>query len=418
MTLAEEAHEAFEAPNAMPRLRTPVLPSLSAPIVTWGDVFRRGVVLVITVAITLLVLFGLVSLGSLTFGITGAFARTVFYRQVFALVIGFCALLLFSHIDYRILRTLQQPLLVFTVLMLTLLLFFGVSIHGSRAWVVIGGVSIQVSELAKFSFLISLAGYAARWTRQLKKISHLLVSLLGTAVFVVLIFFEPDFGTAAVYVLVWVSFILALGIERRQLAPLALAFGGLAMFLWIFVLVPYQKERIHTFLNPGRDPLGAGYNLQQSLVAIGSGGLWGRGFAQGSQSQFAYLPEAQSDFVFSVVGETFGFVGISIVLVLWVCLLASLLFLTLRLIDEFAAFFTLGFALLLFWEVTLPIAIALSFLPVTGLALPFMSAGGTSLVVHLAMLGTLLNILKTAPLRVREDPVHFLQDGLTPSVPM
>jgi rod shape determining protein RodA len=391
----------------MARLRFPVLPTLHSPVVTWGDVFSRSPVLLFTVSLVLILAIGLASLTSLTFGAAPADARAILERQLGALAVGFILAVVCAHVDYRIWRSAHWVLFFATIAFLFALLFFAPLVRGSRAWLFFGGVSVQGSEVAKFAFLVFLASYAARWTRELRKLKHLLMSLLGATAVVMLIFFEPDIGGAALYILLWVSFMLAIGLDRRQLFILALSAIALAAVLWFALLAPYQQERVRTFLHPGADPQGSGYNLRQSLAAIGSAGWFGRGFAGGSQSQLRYLPESQSDFLFAVVAENFGFVGVLLLLMLWMGVLGSLLFLFPQFVDDFAAFFCLAFSLLLFWEAVIPIAISLGLLPVTGLTLPFMGAGGSSLVIHLALVGVLFNIMKNTPRRLRVAAVDM-----------
>ncbi len=389
------------------RARVAVMPTVRSPVVLWREVFSRPETIVFVAAVTLLILIGLLVFASLLFGSAGASQREVFLRQLGALGTGVVLAVLLANLDYRFWKSVHPILFAATTMLLLAVLVFGVPIRGIRAWFMVGGMTLQVSEVAKFSFVVFLAQYASRWTRHVRELRHLLATLLGTVTFSLLIFFQPDFGTAALFVFVWISFLLAMGLGRRELAVMGFATAVVAATLWFGVFRPYQKERILTFLDPIRDPQGSGYNIRQSLTAIGSGGMFGLGFAQGPQSQLRFLPEAQSDFLFAVVGETFGLVGMTMVYVLWVAVLGSLLYLLPRLVEEFAAFFTLALILLLFWEAIIPMAIALSLFPVTGLALPLMSAGGSSLVVHLGMIGVLMNILKNAPLRVREEAVVF-----------
>ncbi len=387
----------------MKRLRAKVEPTLRAPVVLWREVFTRPAVVVLVASLVLLATIGLVILASLSWGVADAGARAVLVRQLASLGVGLFAAIVVANIDYRFWKTINPILVVVTLGALAAVLFFSAPIRGIRAWVTIGGATIQVSEFAKFSFIVFLAQYASRWTRHLKRLNHLLVTLVGAAAYLLLILFEPDFGTTALLMFVWASFVFSIGLGRRQLMVLLLSACVLGTVLWVGVLRPYQKQRVFTFLNPTRDPQGSGYNVRQSLAAIGSGGVFGLGVAQGSQSQLRFLPESQSDFIFSVIGETFGLVGLVLVYGLWSAVFVSLLFLLPRLVEDFAAFFTLAFTILLFWEVIIPMAIALALFPVTGLALPLMSAGGSSLVAHLMMIGVVFNILKNTPLRIRDE---------------
>jgi len=173
---------------------------------------------------------------------------------------------------------------------------------------------------------------------------------------------------------------------------LAVAFVLIAVFAWFFVLANYQKDRIKTFVDPSHDPLGAGYNVQQSIIAVGSGRVFGRGLGAGSQTQLRFLPEGQTDFIFSVIAEELGFAGVSVVFIALSLLWYRLIKIALRARDDFGLFVVMGSCVLIFGEIGINIGATLGMLPVTGIALPFVSAGGSSLLMHLLLIGLVLSV--------------------------
>ena len=211
-----------------------------------------------------------------------------------------------------------------------------------------------------------------------------------------LILLQPDLGSAAVIGALWFGMLILSGVKKRYVAGLLLALLLGAVLAWVFVFQQYQKDRVLNFLYPEKDPLRSGYNVSQSIIAIGAGQLSGRGLGFGSQSQLHFLPEAQTDFIISVIGEELGFVGMSLVLVLYSALLWRLLVLARRSEDDFSAFLLFGTSFLFFIQIVVNIGGASGVLPVTGVTLPFLSYGGSSLIMNCALIGMAESIVRSS----------------------
>lgn len=273
------------------------------------------------------------------------------------------------------------------LIMLIAVLIFGTTIRGTTGWFRVGAFSFQPAEFAKIALIIFLAWRVERQGRRFEKKSFILVTALVTGILAGLILSQPDIGSATILFLIWFGLLLLLKTKKRHL--LVIVACMLAGFLvgWFFLFQEYQKERLLTFMNPERDPLGSGYNVTQSIIAIGSGGLAGRGLGFGSQSQLHFLPEAQTDFIFSVIGEELGFIGTAVVLALYLLLLYRLIRIARYAKNDGAVYTTLGIALLFLSHIIINIGAALGLLPVTGVTLPLVSYGGSSLLMNFFAVG-------------------------------
>jgi rod shape determining protein RodA len=314
-------------------------------------------------------------------------------RQLGWLGIGTLALLVGLLPDYRRLERLALPFYVLCVLLLVVVLFVGPVINGSQRWIVWGPVRMQPSELAK----IAVIAVFARFLSRRASLSDMTFTELGVpalllAVPAALVLREPDLGSALVISLIAGSFLL---LARVRLGTLVWMAGGgvaAASLAWLFYLRDYQKERLLTFLDPERDPLGSAYHAIQSQIAVGSGGLLGEGFLKGTQSQLDFLPEQQTDFVFSVLAEEWGFAGAGIVLGAYVALMLRGLVIARASKDVFGCALAVGVVALFFWSGAINIGMVLGVLPVVGVALPFLSAGGSALVTCMFAIGLLMNV--------------------------
>jgi rod shape determining protein RodA len=297
------------------------------------------------------------------------------------------AVLLF---DYRHLKTLAWPLFVLTICLLAAVPLWGKTIYGARRWLSFGLFNFQPSELAKISILILGAKILARGQepmgfKQLAAITA--VGLVPAALIVV----QPDLGSGLNLLLLLGGIILYRGLTARVLKVLAVAVPALVPMGWFF-LHDYQKQRILTFLNPGNDPLGAGYHIIQSQIAIGSGGLWGKGFLSGTQSQLRFLPEKHTDFAVAVFGEEWGFVGMMILLALFCLFLASMFATAKEAKDRFGSFLAAGVFFYFFWQILINMGMVLGLMPVVGIPLPFISYGGSATMVNFCLIGLVLNV--------------------------
>ncbi len=315
------------------------------------------------------------------------------WRQLLWLGVGLVMLFVCVVPDYRILERLAIPFYVVCIVALVAVLVFGPVIHGSQRWFLVGGFRGQPSEIAKVAMLLLFARALQRHPANREiGVVDLLIPLALVALPAILILRQPDLGTAMLVVLVSGTYLLIAPLRARLLPSLGVGAIGVATASWFFVLRDYQKERILTFLNPERDPLGAAYHSIQSQIAVGSGGLFGRGFLQGPQSQLDFLPEQQTDFVFSVLGEEWGFLGACFVLLLYLGMMVRLLMIAHASKDQFGAYLAFGVVALFFWPTAINVAMVLSLFPVVGIPLPMLSYGGSSLLACMIGLGIAMNV--------------------------
>ena len=334
---------------------------------------------------------GLVTLYSaLSYG--GKVHSGVLTRQLYWLGVGFVMMILAFSVDYQWLERLAYPAYVVGLLLLLAVLLHGKTVSGSKRWLDLGVVVAQPSELMKPLLVIALARYFSKQEKRGGyRIRELALPVILVLLPVVLIVMEPDLGTAALLLAISVSMILFVGVSPRSLMVLGgVSLGSLPLF-W-FMMKGYQRQRILTLLNPERDPLGSGYHIIQSKIAVGSGQFWGKGFLHGTQSQLRFIPEHHTDFIFTVLAEEWGFVGSVLVLALFLCLLLRGLNVARRSRDQFGALLSFGITAIFFWHAAVNIAMVLGMLPVVGIPLPLVSYGGSSAVVTLASVGILLNV--------------------------
>ena len=314
-------------------------------------------------------------------------------RQLSWIGLGLVALLVTLLPDYRTLERVAVPVLVVCVVLLAAVLAFGPVVHGSQRWIVMGPVRFQPSELAKLGIVLFLARLLRRHMNPGGiGLAELAVPVLVIGVPIGLTLSEPDLGTALVQGLVAASFLVFARIQIRALAGLGLAGLAAVVGAWSFYLHDYQKERVFTFLDPERDPLGSAYHAIQSQIAIGSGGWLGKGYLRGPQSQLDFLPEQQTDFVFSVLAEEWGFLGGAVVLALYLALFVRGLMIARSSRDLFGTYLAVGVVALLFWPCAINLAMVLGMVPVVGVPLPLLSYGGSSLVTAFAGIGLLANV--------------------------
>jgi rod shape determining protein RodA len=342
-------------------------------------------------AVLMLVAIGLISLYSLA----GVSALPFFRRQLVWAGVGLALLIVSSLLDFRLFRT--QSAVVFagyllSVAFLALILAVGARIRGIRAWFQVGGIAIQPVELAKLMLVILLAKFFSKRHIEIYRIRHLIVSGAYVLVPASLVLLQPDLGSAIVMVTVWICVVLFSGMKVRHLAGLILMGGVAAAVAWSALLLPYQKSRIVSFLDPYRDPKGAGYQMIQSMVAVGSGRVWGKGLGYGSQSHLHFLPEPQTDFIFAAYAEEWGYVGTLILLALFFVVLWRIMRIGIGAKDNFSRLFTLGFAALIATQSFIHIGMNMAIMPITGITLPFVSYGGSSLIMSLVGIGIVQNI--------------------------
>lgn len=318
------------------------------------------------------------------------------HRQLLWLVIAALTYLILAHLDLRFIR--QTPVImvlygVSTALLIGLL-FFAEPVMGARAWFSLGPISFQPADLAKFSLIVLLAKYLSRRHVEIGDARHILVSGIYALVFVGLVVVEPDMGNAIILSGIWLGMMLVSGISKKHLAVLGVIALVVATALWFGGLKPYQRTRIISFINPAHDIHGAGYNAYQAEIAVGSGGLFGKGIGYGTQSKLRFLPEYQTDFIFAAFAEEWGFVGVVLLLGLYLTLFSRLLQIARAGATNFDTFFTLGTLILLSGHLFIHTGINLGLLPVTGTTIPFMSAGGSHLMLEFASLGIVTSLAR------------------------
>lgn len=354
---------------------------------------------VLFAAVFLLVCFGLVEIYSVALGHGGSGADVVnanminFKKQISFALIGFVLLFIFAFWDYYNLRSYSIYLYIFGVITLIVVLLFGVKIRGTTGWFYIGNLGIQPVELIKFIVILFLARYFSDVSLKFKPIKHLLISGSGVMLMVILVLLQPDFGSAAILFLVWIAMIMLAGFEKKYFVLIASFLLVSFVISWFFLFRPYQKERILTFFEPSYSPLEQGYNVAQAIIAVGAGGLTGRGIGFGSQSQLKFLPESQNDFIFAVISEELGFFGVLLVVFFFGVIFWRGLYCLRQINNDFGIFYILGFTSLIFIEMFINIGMNIGILPVVGLSLPFVSYGGSGLITNLMMVGVLQSII-------------------------
>jgi len=319
---------------------------------------------------------------------------TLFTKQILWVLIGSALGLWCCLTDYKQFETFAYYLYFGGVVLLGLLYPFGVKIEGAKRWLGFAGFYIQPSEFAKLGLIVALARYFSKRPVQ----GDLSLSELGLPILMVLlpfclVVFQPDLGTGLVLVGILGIVTLWIGLEKRDLLFLGVLTTIGCVGGW-FLLKDYQKQRILSFLDPWRDPLGTGYHLIQSKIAIGSGGIWGKGICLGTQARLGFLPEYHTDFVFALLGEEWGFAGAVVVILLFLGFLLWAFETAQKAKDPFGRFLAMGIMSLFLLHVTINIGMALGLLPVVGLPLPFFSYGGSCMVVSLLAVGLLLSIRK------------------------
>lgn len=315
-----------------------------------------------------------------------------FWKHLFLVFLGIILFFLTSFFDYRWLRSVAFILYITGIVLLVLLLFFGTTIRGTTGWFRLGGLSFQPVELVKLFFVIFLSYYFGRIGQNFFSIKNILLSAVSVSLVIGLVALQPDFGSAIVFLLLWLCFLLLVRTKRLYLITVFTSLIFIFLVSWFFIFAPYQKERILNFFNPGRDPLGSGYQITQAKIAIGSGQWWGRGLGLGPQSQLRFLPEGEADFIFAVLAEELGFLGASILLFLYAFLFWRLWRVVRSVRDNFSLFLGLGILLLLFIEVIINIGMNLGLMPLTGLPLPLLSSGGSSLLTTMLALGLMQSL--------------------------
>jgi rod shape determining protein RodA len=319
------------------------------------------------------------------------FSHPVVRQATFAGV-GLALALFLARVDYKVLNVLAGGLYVASIGALVWVLLVGESTYGSRRWILIGDTLVQPSEIAKLVVIIALAKYLSDNHERIGSVRVFVTSLAIAAVPAALVVAQPDLGSSVIFAAIWLGMVVVAGARWRHIATLI---GGALValpFAFLAFVADYQRERIQIWLNPESDPLGAGFQLLQAEIGIGSGGLWGKGLTKGSQTQLDFLRTQTTDYIFSVLGEELGFVGAMVLIGLFVLLLWRAIRVAEISPDIFGRLIATGLVIYILLQAFINIGVNTGLLPVTGIPLPFVSQGGSSLITLLVGLGILESI--------------------------
>ena len=313
-------------------------------------------------------------------------------RQVLRILVALAAFTLAFSIDYQLLAKFALPIYLTAVGLLGLVLLVGREAGGARSWLKLGVAQFQPSDIAKLATVLLLARFLASVNRRHVTARQILVACAIVAVPAGLVAMEPDFGGAAMFAPMLAGMLLVAGVSWRTLVAGALAAVLLGAGIWSFVLLDYQRERVQTYFAPDSDPLDAGYQVRQSKIAVGSGQLTGRGYMQGTQSQLRFLPALHTDFIFAVLAEEWGFLGVLMVLTLFVAFISNSVTVALRARDRTAILLVVGLLSGIAFHVIYNTGMVVGLLPITGIPLPFLSYGGSFLLSSFIATGLILGV--------------------------
>ncbi len=358
---------------------------------------------ILFIAIIVLVSLGLITIFSTSYSSVGTDFLNFRKQSTFS-VVGIILMTGISFFDYRALKNYTGLLYIIACLILIAVLFLGISIRGTTGWFDFGLFNFQPSEFVKIIAIIIIAKYLSKTANCLNDFKRVLVSGVYISLLIILILFQPDLGSALVLSFIWFAMLFVSGINKKYMALILLF--GLALFAgsWNCVFEDYQKDRISTFVNPQSDPLGAGYNVIQSTIAVGSGNIWGKGLGHGSQSQLNFLPEKHTDFIFAVIAEEMGLIGVIFMLGLFGIVFQRIFKIVSETQDNFGKLIVLGASFMIMFHLIINIGMNMGIMPVTGIPLPFISYGGSSLVSFLIMIGIIQSVhIKGGGYRIEKE---------------
>ena len=335
------------------------------------------------IAVTMVITFSLVTLFSID--------RNLFRSQFIFLIISAIAFLIFTQFNYSILRYYALQIYIASIIILTLVLFLGIESRGSVRWFELFGFRIQFSEILKPFLAMSMATFLTNLRTYSFKSFVLILALLSPLAF--LIFLQPDLGNSLIYIIVTFGVLLVYGFPFRFFLTGFLLWVASLPFLWI-ILHDYQRQRVLTFLNPGRDPLGTSYNAIQAVIAVGSGMILGKGLGQGTQSGLRFLPERHTDFIFATISEELGFLGSIITIFIFAFIFYRIYLIIKNADDKFSRIFSVLVFLIIFVHFFINTGMNIGILPIVGVTLPFVSYGGSSLLSNFILLGLLFAVNK------------------------
>jgi rod shape determining protein RodA len=345
---------------------------------------------ILLISIFLLLAIGLMALYSISFEGNVLDAGNLL-KQSISILLGLLLMFALAFFDYRLLSYWSTRLYFLMVFSLLMVFFIGTTVRGTTGWIGFADYHIQPVEIAKVVMVVFLASFLSKKKTQLSIMMRIVASVVLVLVPVYLILKQPDFGSAAIIAGSWIVLLSVSGLSRKNLFVLFLVVATVSAGSWLF-LKDYQKERMINFVYPENDPRGSGYNVIQSIVAVGSGGISGKGLGHGSQSQLNFLPEKHTDFIFSVIAEELGFLGAGSVFLLFGIIFWRLKVAAVYARDNFGYLVAVGIISVLFFQVLVNIGMNIGVMPVAGVPLPFLSYGGSAMVSMLAAVGVVLNI--------------------------
>lgn len=358
------------------------------------EVFSRKASIdwVLLLASCTIVFFGLVTMNAFT-------GENLFFeKQLISFAVAIVAFFLATQVDTDMLKRTNVLVTLFIVISALLLILFGIghTAKGAQSWFKVGLFAFQPADAMKLLLVLMLAKYFSRRHVEIANFRHIIISGVYALIPFILVVLQPDFGSAMIIFLIWFGMILVSGVSKKHLALVflvgALVFGG----LWMEVFKPYQKARILTFIHPMSDIRGSGYNAYQSTIAVGSGQITGKGVGYGTQSHLRFLPEYQTDFIFSAFAEEWGFVGVLILFGLFAIIIGRILMIALVGATNFEMLYGAGVAVFIIAHFVVNIGMTIGLLPVTGVTVPFMSFGGSHLLIEFIALGLLVSMKKSA----------------------
>ncbi len=338
--------------------------------------------------------------------LSGPNLKSEVLKYIIILIVGLVLFYIFSKIDYRGLKNFNWLFYLLSFVMLLMVIIFGTKINGASRWIDLKLFQLQPSEIVKALVILILSAFLSNNYLRTNKLLYIILAIFLVLPFILIIFTtQRDLGTSLVISVVLLTIILLTKFSKVKLLSIAIPFLVITPFILEHILKPYQLSRIEAFLNPGADPLGSGYNVAQSIITIGSGGWSGRGILGGSQSELNYLPQLakQTDFIFAVLGEKLGFIGAALIIFVSMILILEIIKIGRRSRDIFGASICYSTAAMLLFHLLVNIGMNVGVMPVTGIPLPFVSAGGTNALVNMALLGIIASISMRPKNSLKED---------------
>lgn len=342
----------------------------------------------------------LLTIAIAVFGIINVYSATRSYGtissvvvQSFAFTMGVAAMIVLSRFDYEQFRNMTKHIYIFAIFILVLVLLFGVSGDwGAKNWIRIGSIGVQPSELAKICFILTFSHHLSRVEKEINRPSKLAGLLIHALVIIGLIVMEPDMGSALVFMFMVICLLFTAKLSWKYIIPAGVAGIASLPFIYKYVLDEYQQKRIQVFFNPDLDPLNRGYNVIQSKIAVGSGQLWGKGYLSGTQNQMGYLPTKSTDFIFSVIAEEWGFIGAALLVIALFMLIYRCYKVARKADNSYGRYICVGVASMFLFHVFENVGMCIGLMPVTGIPLPLISYGGSSMLTNCIAIGLVLSV--------------------------